>query len=137
MGDNVVGDSWSFGGPLSGLAGPAGTVGTMSGTNKITGTPLSISPSHGLSFTMRWTGTPVGVFSVEVSNEYDPASNPTPSDWTQLTLTIPAGVQPAGAYPAAGSGIDIAPTSFKWIRLCYTNTSSTGVLTSRAHAKGF
>ena len=137
MGKNIVGDSWSFGGPVPGLEGAAGTTGTMTGTNKITGKPVAIQSQHGLSWTMRWTGTPTGTFSVEVSNEYDPDKNPTPGDWTQYTLTIPAGVQPAGAYPAAGSGIDLAPTSFKWARLCYTNSASTGVLTSRCHAKGY
>lgn len=130
MADNAVGDSWSFGGTST-------ATNTMTGTNKITGTPVVIEQAHGVSWTMRWTGTPVGVFSVEVSNEYDPTTNPNPSDWTQYTLTIPAGMQPAGAYPAAGSGIDLAPTSFRGARLCYTNTSSTGVLTARAHVKGY
>lgn len=133
MADNIAGDAWAFGG-----IGPgAQPTGTMTGTNKLTGNPALINQAHGISWTMRWTGTPVGVFSVEVSNEYDPNTNPTPADWTQYTLTIPAGVNPAGAYPAAGSGIDLAPTSFKWARLCYTNTSSTGALTSRCHTKGY
>jgi hypothetical protein len=130
MAGNTIGDQWSFGGTSS-------ATNTMTGTNKITGTPVLIESSHGVSWTMRWTGTPTGTFSVEVSNEYDPQTNPSPSDWTQLTLTIPSGVNPAGAYPAAGSGIDVAPTSFKWIRLCYTNSASTGVLTARCHAKGY
>lgn len=130
MANNAVGDSWSFGGTSS-------ATNTMTGTNKITGTPVVIEQSHGVSWTMRWTGTPTGTFSVEVSNEYDPQTNPTPGDWTQYTLTIPAGVNPAGAYPAAGSGIDLAPTSFRAARLAYTNSASTGVLTARAHVKGY
>jgi hypothetical protein len=131
MANNAVGDSWSFGGENQ------TTDNVMTGTTKLTGKPVVIEQAHGVAWTMRWTGTPTGTFSVEVSNQYDPQTNPTPNDWTQYTLTIPAGVQPAGAYPTAGSGIDLAPTSFRAARLCYTNASGAGVLTSRAHVKGY
>lgn len=130
MANNAVGDAWSFG-------GTSAATNAMTGTNKITGTPVVIEQAHGVSWTMRWANTPTGTFTVEASNEYDPTSNPTPADWTQMSVTIPAGVNPAGAYPATGSGLDIGPTNFRAVRLCYTNSASTGVLTARAHVKGY
>lgn len=137
----VVGDSWSFGGPSGSTQGAAGV---MTGTTKIVGTWVDISQSNGISWTPRWSGTPTGTFTVEVSNEYSPnpsvdypSSSVTPPDLATLSVTFPSGTNPAGAYPAAGVGIDIGPTQFKWARLAYTNASGTGVLTARCHTKAF
>lgn len=115
----------------------------MSGTNKIAGTWALIESLPLIAWTPRWTGTPVGTFTVEVSNEYSPnpdvnaaaGAGNTPLDLAVATATISA--SPAGAYPAAGCTVTLGPIGFKWARLCYTNTSSSGVLTARAHTKGY
>jgi len=76
------------------------------------------------SYQLQWTGTPNGTFIVQVSNKPDPI-NTTDADWITLPLSV-AIVQPAGS--ASGDLVDLAGCPFKWVRLKYTNASSTGTI---------
>ena len=96
---------------------------TMTGTSVNTSQISSIRNFDNISYDIEFSGTPNGAFQVEVSNSYDPITNPG-------ATFIPLVLSPAPV--ASGSsgviGIDINQSGFKWIKLVYTNSSSTGVL---------
>lgn len=99
----------------------------MSGTSVIRSNPIIHQPGRSLGIQPVWTGTPVGQFVIEVSNNWDVQAG----TGTRTVYTLPmAPINPAGA---AGDGlielIDLM-AAVVWLR--YTNTSSTGVL--RAYA---
>lgn len=102
----------------------------MTGTTVLTGTATCLGVQQNISYQAIWTGTPNGTFSFEVSN--DPAD--TPSNWTTLTepSTFTSG-DPAGS--ASSFMFELVQCSFRWIRIKYTNSSSTGTLVVKATIK--
>lgn len=81
-----------------------------------------------LSYQVSWAGSsPVGVISVQVSNDYALAGDgsvKTAGSWSSLTLASPANVS-----GNTGVGyIDVPETGAYAIRLLYTKTSGTGTL---------
>lgn len=110
--------------------------GTMTGVAVLTSVGVKTKECRSVSFDATWTGTPTGNFSFEYSNS--PASNvaDVPSaSWHALTVpTAFAGGDPVGAAGSFGFGFD--PYEYAWIRIKYTNSASTGVLTVTAHVKG-
>jgi hypothetical protein len=96
---------------------------TMSGTSVITSQITEIRGFDNVSYEMDFTGTPMGTFSVQVSNSYDPITNP---NATFIVLSLsPA---PVASGSSGIIGIDINQSGFKYIKLVYTNASGTGVL---------
>lgn len=80
-----------------------------------------------VGYDVSWTGTPVGTFSVQVSNTYTQNAAGqvlNPGTWTTLTLSN----VPAAAGSAGNGYIDIDAISAFAIRLVYTAGSSTGTL---------
>lgn len=80
-----------------------------------------------ISYSIVWTGSPVGTFSVEVSNDYseDPAGNVrNPGTWSPLELSGP--ITAAGSADSAV--IDIDGAGAYAIRLKYAATSGSGSL---------
>lgn len=120
-------DGWSFGGPQ--LA-----TGAMASTDKINGQWIRVARGQGIAWTPRWTGTPTGAFSVEGSNEYDPKTNAAPGDIVVLPTTK-NWTDPAGS--ASKTGIDIGPTFYSYVRLCYTNAGGAGALAAKHQVKSF
>lgn len=110
-----------------------GTTNNMTGTSAITGTPMWIYGLSRVTFQAIWTGTPTGVFSVQVAenpNDIFNADGTVKSTVKWTTLTSPSGwtaLQPAGA--AGDAAFALADLSSKWIRPIYTNASGTGTLT--------
>lgn len=102
---------------------------SMSGTSVITSTVSIIQQTPIVSYSVVWTGTPNGTFSVEVSNDYalssDGVSVLVPGTWTPLVLT---GQSPVATGSAGNGFIDIDITGAYAIRLVYTNASGSGVL---------
>ncbi len=86
-------------------------------------------------FEFNWTGTPVGVLSLQVSGSYNPQGPAGNGTWTTLptSLYVPAIVQPAGG--AGSSYIEIPQSSAPYIRAVYTRTSGTGSLNVWTGAK--
>lgn|SRR5678815_5510008 len=98
----------------------------MTGTTVLTGASHFVDRSSRMSFQAVWTGTPNGTFSFEVSN--DPVGvGETVTNWTTLTepSTFTSG-DPAGS--PTSFLFELVECSFRWIRIKYTNASSTGTL---------
>lgn len=110
---------WGGGSQPSGIL-----TGTMSGTNTIYSNIIDISRMDNVGLEVAWTGTPVGTFSVMVSNSG--------INFNALTFNPPL-AQPAGS--AAGMAIDLNQVPFKYLMLQYTNASGSGVLTVYGQSK--
>jgi hypothetical protein len=96
-------------------------------TTSVTSAVTIIQKLSQVGYDISWSGTPVGTFSVQVSNTYTQNSEgvvQNPGNWTTLTLSsVPA------ATGSAGNGyIDIDAISAYAMRLVYTAGSSTGTL---------
>ena len=91
-------------------------------SSDITSDSTNIMHTDRVGYQLVWTGTPNGVFTVEVSNDE--------VTWAELTLST--------AITAAGSAdnafID-CETAAKYIRCKYTASSSTGTLQAHITAK--
>lgn len=80
-----------------------------------------------------WTGTPVGDFTVQASNNNTQPTNPPtdPSNWTTLSSSTVA---------AGGAGGDfiyqLDVLGYLWVRVVFTRTSGSGALTLIANMKG-
>ena len=98
---------------------PSGVAfGTMSGTNTIYSNIIDLAKMDSIGLEVTWTGTPVGVFSVLVSNSG--------INFYAITF-VPPLAQPTGT--PGGYAIDISLFPWKYILLEYTNASGAGVLT--------
>lgn len=88
-----------------------------------------------VSYTIIWTGSPTGTFSVEVSNDYSAGGiNGTPANaGTWVALTLSAGVSAAGSGDSAF--VDIHGVAAYAIRLVYTRASGTGTLNATVAGK--
>ena len=89
-----------------------------------------------VGYTVAWTGTPTGTFSVEVSQDYvapvgvqdEPLNAGT---WVPLTLSVP--VLAAGTADTAFIDVDV--TGAAYVRLVYTATSGSGTLNATIAGK--
>lgn len=97
--------------------------GTMTGTDVVTSKPTSVAGMQAISYQAIWTGTPNGAFTFQGSNNYDSVRDT--GDWEDLTLDNPP-TDPAGS--ADSWLMSIVGYAYGWIRVQYTNASSTGVL---------
>ena len=96
-------------------------------TGNVTSAVTVIQNLSQVGYDISWTGTPVGTFSVQISNTYSQngAGNVlNPGTWTTLTLST----TPTASGTASNGYIDIDACSAYAIRLVYTAGSSTGVL---------
>lgn len=92
----------------------------------------------GISYDISWTGSPVGTFSVQVSNTYAQnadGSISNPGLWNTLPPAAFIGTIPAPAGTPDHGFIDVVGTEAYAVRLVYTATSGTGSLTVVACAK--
>lgn len=96
----------------------------MASTNTIYSQIIDISRMDNIGLEVNWAGTPIGTFSVLVSN----------SGVNFNTLTFdPALGQPAGS--AAGEAVNITQLGFKYMMLKYVNSSGSGTLTVYGQVK--
>lgn len=101
---------------------------TVSSTNTYYSGVFSSPYMNGFSFSMEWTGTPTGVFTLWYTNKDSPnlASD---ADWKQDATFAPT--NPAGAAGSMGDNVTNGQAT-KW-RVKYVNASGTGVLTGQSH----
>jgi hypothetical protein len=119
--------------------------GTMTGTSTLTSDVTDIRFLDDIGVQMIWTGSPVGNFQIQVSADYAPGkevgSGPAnPGNWTPLTLTYWNGVAfvTSTSVPTTYGPpyyFDLVLLSAPWIRVVYTNTSGSGVLTATITGK--
>jgi hypothetical protein len=109
-----------------------------------TSPPTNINGMPALSYDLTWTGSPVGTFSVQVSNSYAqaPGSNNTvvvlnAGSWSTLPASSFVGTYPVPAGTPGNGMLDIEAVGAAWIRLVYNYTSGTGTLTGVVAAKVF
>lgn len=81
------------------------------------------------SYSLSWTGTPTGEFTVEVCNDYVPADSKIPAQ-TGNWVTIPLSEQVLANGDSGSAYIDIDTIGCTWIRLRYTRSSGTGSVTA-------
>lgn len=103
------------------------TNGDMSGD--VTSLVTNINMISCVGYTISWTGTPTGTFSVEVSQDYIQPVGVQPDQlnsgtWVAVNLSVP--VVAAGTADTAFIDVDI--TGAAYVRLKYTRTSGTGTL---------
>lgn len=102
------------------------TNGDMSGN--LTSIPTIIQMLPGVSYSLVWTGTPTGIFSLQGSNDY--AFNSVsghiinPGTWNDLPLSV----SPAAAGVADNGLIEVLLSNVYAVRVVYTFTAGTGVL---------
>lgn len=109
----------------------------------LTSTVSCIQWLDNICYEFVWTGSPVGVLSVEVSANHaqDELGNVTVlGDWVPLTFSYWNGstfVTDFSIPTSVGSPVflDLALLSAPWIRAKYTKTSGTGVLQAFISAK--
>jgi len=125
------------------LSYPTISAGTMTGTSVLTSTVTNIQYLDNVGVQFTWSGSPVGNFQIQVSADYaaDINNNVTNAgNWAPLLFTYWNGTIFVTSYnipTSLGSPIymDLDLLSAPWIRVQYTNTSSTGTLTAVITAK--
>lgn len=104
----------------------------------ITGVPTCIQFLPGISYDLSWTGTPTGVFTVQVSNTYkqDAAGAVTNAgNWTVLPSSSFQGTYPVPSGSAGNGFLDIVGTEAAYVQLVYTPSGGAGNLTVVPSAK--
>lgn len=111
--------------------------GVMTGTNTITSDPIRVDQIYGYAIQAVYTGTPVGTLSLQAScdapGRTTQVSNGGPdsvTNWSTVTNSSTA-VSGAGSFMW-----NVIGGFYNYVRLVYTNTSSTGVLTAKISEKG-
>jgi hypothetical protein len=99
--------------------------GAMTGTAVVTSSQINTFNSSMIGITATWTGAAVGTFAFQVSNDN--------SNWATITLDNTLTNPNNNAGTTAGK-LNVNP--FSYVRLIYTNTSSTGTLDIWITAKG-
>ena len=99
--------------------------------------PVNLNYRYGVAIQAVFTGSPVGMASLQGSCDYGATNNPQAGgndqvvNWTDISGSV-----------AVISGVGTASWNFqgsfyKWIRLIYTATSGSGTIIVRANSKGF
>jgi hypothetical protein len=104
------------------------TGGVMTGTTVLTSAVCGIRWLDNVGIQLTWTGTAVGTFQVQVSANHDEDEQGnvrTAGNWVALDLGSPG---PVASGTASSIYIDLTQLSAPFIRVVYTNTSSTGAL---------
>lgn len=117
---------------------PIINAGDMSGN--LTSQVLILQRLPGISFDIKWTGTPTGTFSVQVSNTVTLNSEGSISNagnWTTLPSSAFTGTYPVPSGSADNGFLDIVGTEAYAVRVLYNFTGGSGSLTVTPCAKVF
>lgn len=110
------------------------TNGDMS--SDVTSLVTNINMISCVGYTISWTGTPTGTFSVEVSQDYIQPVGVQPdqlNSGTWVPVTLSTSVAATGGADTAFIDIDV--TGAAYVRLKYTRVSGTGTLNATLAGK--
>lgn len=109
---------------------------SMTGTATNNSDPIWLGHAAGVAIQAVWTGTPNGAFKLQCAVDPQVPSpgitNPTITNWEDIASSNYSVTGSAGTYTW-----NITSAFYPWIRVVYTNTSSTGTLSIRYNTKGF
>lgn len=91
--------------------------------------PIDISYFDLASFQAIWTGTPVGIMKIRISNADPNGGPPNDAQFSDYTSTITP-INNAGDFM-----FNIYPCAYNWAKLVYTRTSGSGTLNVRTNRK--
>ncbi len=111
--------------------------GSMTGTSVINSDSFWVGHAFGYCVQARWTGTPNGTIKLQVSIDgVEPtvgnSNEPTISNWEDLADSSYSITGSAGSYMW-----NVNEVNYRWVRVVYTNSSSTGTLNVEYSTKGF
>ena len=117
------------------LLKPVKIVDAVSMGANITSAIIETQLQDNIGIQLDWTGTPVGTFDVQVSmNHLQDAQGNVIRAGTWVSLPLSPAIAAAGVADVAY--IDLTQISASYVRIVYTRTSSTGVLTAMMTGKG-
>lgn len=112
--------------------------GAMTGTNTITSDPIPVEQLWAYAIQAVWTGTPNGTLKLQAScdapDKAVQASNGGPytvTNWTDISGSSNSVTGSAGSFMW-----NVSDVGYRFVRLSYTNSSSSGTLTAKASLKG-
>jgi len=102
----------------------------VSGSTTYNSAVIDLRGGSGFNATILWTGTPSGLFTVYVCNDYVPGRTiATSGSWAALDIPEMAAKSPAGA--AGNLSIDVE-TRALFAYVAYVNSASTGTVSGTA-----
>lgn len=101
----------------------------------ITSGPVEIRNQDNIGLQLKWTGTPTGDFSAQISSDYlEDAEGNVLNAGNWVTLPLSPAIAAAGS--ADDAYIDLNQMSAMYVRLVYTRSSGTGALSVIVVGKG-
>lgn len=110
---------------------------SMTGVTVYTSSASNIMYYDNVAVQLQWTGNPTGVFQVQNSLDYNPGQPQSKGEvqagtWVPITLNpVPAAVTTA----TSSWTIQLDDLPFPWVRVLYTNSTGSGVLTGYISGK--
>lgn len=114
------------------------TNGSMTGTSTINSDPFWVGQAIGYAVQAVWSGTPTGTIKLQASIdavEPNPSNSNEPAtitNWEDITDSSYSITGSAGTYTW-----NVTDVFYRWVRVVYVNSSSTGTLNARFNTKGF
>lgn len=106
------------------------------GVATITTAAVQLEHIFGFAVQLVWTGTPVGNFTIEVSNDMPPAGGVIPSTFAPTNWSTLSGSTKAAGGAAGEHIYNVTDAMYRWFRIKYVGTGSTGSVTARHNLKG-
>lgn len=113
------------------------TASAMTGTTTVNSAAIPVDQLWGFAIQAVWTGTPNGTIKLQASCDAPTSTTQTSSgtsavvNWTDIADSSVTIAGSAGNYMW-----NISSAAYRFVRVTYTNTSSTGVLSATMSAKG-
>ncbi len=110
---------------------------SMTGTATINSAAIPVDQLWGFAIQAEWTGTPTGTIKLQASCDAPIGTNQTSSgtstvtNWTDITDSSYSITGSAGNYMW-----NVQAAGYRFVRLTYTNASSTGSLSATMSTKG-